>query len=194
MTDTPPGGRSPGETVRQSAERLNRLLARTVTQSRLVTFHVPPSANQPAHYRLTFRQSGRVTEAQLRTRFGPMNLFIGRTYALATDGDGTSTLRITTYRYTLTPTTAAEPLLRWEYVAEPADPEARWSRHHLQGPIPLRMSERGDPRAREATLNDLHLPTGWVPIEEVLRFCIVDLGARPLSDAWQAELEASYGC
>jgi len=43
------------------------------------------------------------------------------------------------------------------------------------------------------SLNDLHLPTGWVTIEEVIRFCIVDLGVptNPAHD-WDAVLEASY--
>ena len=40
-------------------------------------------------------------------------------------------------------------------------------------------------------LNELHLPTGWVPIEEVLRFCIDDLGVRPLSPGWHETLAAS---
>jgi len=42
-------------------------------------------------------------------------------------------------------------------------------------------------------LNDLHLPTGWVRLEEVLRFCIVDLGVRPLSPRWHEALVESVG-
>jgi len=41
-------------------------------------------------------------------------------------------------------------------------------------------------------LNDLHLPTGFVTVEEVLRFCIVDLAVKPLSDEWDATLMDSY--
>ena len=41
-------------------------------------------------------------------------------------------------------------------------------------------------------LNDLHLPTGFTTIEEVLRFCIVDLGVTPLSDEWDRVLTDSY--
>jgi hypothetical protein len=42
------------------------------------------------------------------------------------------------------------------------------------------------------SLNDLHLPTGYVAFEEVLRFCIVDLGVHPLSDGWDGVLRESY--
>jgi hypothetical protein len=48
-----------------------------------------------------------------------------------------------------------------------------------------------DDQNRQVTLNDLHLPTGWVPVEEVLRFCIVDLGVRPLGRDWNEVLRES---
>ena len=80
---------------------------------------------------------------------------------------------------------APESFLRWEYVRTPV-PEGLWCRHHLQGPLPLEF-----PRDT-VSLNDLHLPTGYVPFEDVLRFCIVDLGVRPLSEDWDRILRESY--
>jgi hypothetical protein len=41
-------------------------------------------------------------------------------------------------------------------------------------------------------MNHFHLPTGFVAVEEVLRFCIHDLGLRPLSTGWHEVLEESY--
>jgi hypothetical protein len=41
-------------------------------------------------------------------------------------------------------------------------------------------------------LNDLHLPTGFTTIEDVLRFCIVDLAVAPLSPEWDQVLNESY--
>jgi hypothetical protein len=43
-------------------------------------------------------------------------------------------------------------------------------------------------------MNKLHVPTGFVAIEEVLRFCIVDLGVPPLAgeDRWNTALDESY--
>lgn len=43
----------------------------------------------------------------------------------------------------------------------------------------------------EANLQHWHPPTGWVTLEEVLRFCIVDLGVIPLSDRWSQILRES---
>lgn len=80
-----------------------------------------------------------------------------------------------------------EPLFRWEYVREWPEEHQRWCRHHLQGNVVIPIGERG------VSLNDLHVPTGYVTVEEILRFCIVDLGVRPLSDEWHETLEKSYG-
>ena len=41
-------------------------------------------------------------------------------------------------------------------------------------------------------LQRFHLPTGYVPIEDIIRFCIVDLRAPPLSENWHELLEESY--
>jgi hypothetical protein len=45
--------------------------------------------------------------------------------------------------------------------------------------------------AHRLPLNAWHLPTGWIAIEEVIRFCIVDLGVRPKA-GWQAVLAESH--
>jgi hypothetical protein len=67
----------------------------------------------------------------------------------------------------------------------PANPDATWCRQHVQGPIPLGIHNcEGD----EANLNRWHLPTSAVAIEDVLRFCITDLGVQALSDDWDGQL------
>ena len=76
--------------------------------------------------------------------------------------------------------------MRWEYERQWPDEDARWCRHHLQGPIQLPIGD--DP----VVLNTVHLPTGYVTVEDVIRFCIVDLEVRPLSNDWHQELEESY--
>ena len=35
-------------------------------------------------------------------------------------------------------------------------------------------------------VEDFHLPTGYVIIEDIVRFCIEDLGARPRTDDWES--------
>lgn len=183
-------GKSLGEAAQQLADHLNRILAQTVTRSRLVVLRRPLPAGTPARMELAFRQGGTVTTAPLQTLFGPMRLFLGLVCEPTVGEHGVHRLSVVGYKYALTPGAASEPLFRWEFVSRPPH-EGRWSRHHLQGSIPLGLRDRRVPGAGETWLNDLHLPTGWVPIEEILRFCIVDLGVRPLSNAWHAELEAS---
>lgn len=71
------------------------------------------------------------------------------------------------------PAGADDPLFRWEFVRFPSS-GSFWCRNHLQGPINIGVG------GRTVNLNDWHLPTGLVPIEEIIRFCIVDLGVPPL--------------
>jgi hypothetical protein len=94
-------------------------------------------------------------------------------------------LRAAWYRYTLQPEGHRDPMFRWEYVSEPEGGDAFWARHHIQGPAPI------DVGSQYVSLNDLHVPTGPVLIEEVIRFCINDLGVAPSSDEWDAILVES---
>ncbi len=182
-------GRSLAEAVRDLADHLNALLARSVTRTRLVAFAAETGASRrPSRLYLTFRQGGNPTAARLQTHFGPMGLFLGQECSSIVAEDGTHRLQVIRYAYQLTGQDLDRALLRWEYVRDPNDRDARWCRHHLQGPVPLRFGDGG-----EVLLNDLHLPTGWVRLEEVLRFCIVDLGVRPLSPRWHEALVESVG-
>ena len=53
------------------------------------------------------------------------------------------------------------------------------------GPLRLYLGQLCDGIGRHAvSLNDLHLPTGYVAVEEILRFCIADLGVRLRSREW----------
>lgn len=115
-----------------------------------------------------------------------MSLYVGQVCDSIEAQGGGRQLVTAEYAYTLTPDGANEALLRWEYVRNPSD-GGLWCRHHLQGPIPLKLG-----RAGTVPLNDLHLPTGYVTIEEVIRFCIVDLGVEPLTKDWDAILTESY--
>jgi len=177
-------GATLGEAVERLREHLNRLLARTVTETPLITFEREPGKRS---LYLGFRHRGRPTQAPLQSpRFGPMGLYLGQRLESETTPDDRHRLYTAEYGYTLTPEGASEPLLRWEYIRRWPTPEARWCRHHLQGPVRLETGRQ------PVSLNDWHLPTGYVPIEDVLRFCIVDLGVAPLSERWHEELEESY--
>lgn len=178
----PIDGRTLGEAARTFCNHLNEVLARTVTQSRLVLL----GPREGERVQVAFRERGGPAAAPLRTVFGLMGLYLGQVCTAIPMGAGQQRLITVRYRYTLTPERSEEPLWRWEYVREWPDDTARWCRHHVQGNVALPLG----PTA--VTLNDLHLPTGYVTIEDILRFCIVDLGVRPLSDNWHDVLEESY--
>lgn len=75
---------------------------------------------------------------------------------------------------------ADDPLFRWEVVRFPST-GSLWRRNHLQGPITVDLG------GRAVDLDDWHLPTGWAPVEEIIRFCIVDLGVPPIDPSVDAE-------
>jgi hypothetical protein len=56
----------------------------------------------------------------------------------------------------------------------------------VQGPVELTMGPQ------KQSLNNMHLPTGWVRFEEVMRFCIVDLEATQQTKRWNDALVESY--
>jgi hypothetical protein len=172
-------GRTLHEAAQKFCDHCNRVLARTVTETRLVVFEIPPRVQ------VAFRQAGRPIAARLQTRFGPMGLYLGQVCESVMTEEDVHRLRTIEYKYTLTPEGADEPLLRWEYIRTPPL-GAQWCRHHLQGPVILPVP------GHAVSLNDLHLPTGYVPLEEVLRCCITDFEVPPLSDEWDKVLLESY--
>lgn len=170
-------GRTLAEAAAKFRDHLNDVLARTVTRTPLVMVEAL------GRFQLAFRQGGGPVEAMLGTRFGRVGLYLGQTCESTVEG-GLHRLRTVSYRYTLRPEGAEDALLRWEYEKAPEVPHCR---HHLQGTPALEFG-----RAGTVSLNALHLPTGFTTIEEVLRFCIVDLGAAPLSEDWDRILRESY--
>ena len=75
--------------------------------------------------------------------------------------------------------------MRLQYVSRAVDPSARWSRHHVQF---HRDSQSSSP---DFSLSKLHIPTGSVTIEDVIRFLIADLGVPPLTEQWEEDLRRS---
>ncbi len=178
-------GRSLGEVGRIFCDHLNEVLHTTITPTPL---SLELSKGQLVSIRVRGNE-GQSGSALLKTRYGDISLYIGQICKAERDDTGIYTLSTTTYRYALSTPSAEEPFLRWEYLRNPGK-EKHYCRHHLQGRIPLDLYDR---QANEqANLQSWHLPTGWVPLEDVLRFCIVDLGVTPLSDKWSQILTDSY--
>jgi hypothetical protein len=175
-------GKSLGEVSREFVDHLNQILHATVTQMPLSLEIKGNLAN------IRFRRGISAAPAQLQTRYGPMGFYVGQLCDSVVDDQRSHTLRTTSYRYALLPDGHTEPLIRWEFVRAPAN-DAEYCRHHFQGPLGLGIANR---EGIQANFNDWHLPTGWVALEDVLRFCIVDLGVPPLHQGWSEILRDSY--
>lgn len=168
-------GRTLREANQSFKDHLNQLLAHTITQTPLVAMIEPRSSLAT----IGFRQGGVPGSALLRTRFGMMELYLGQVCDGVDAERRRVGLRTIKYQYKLTPAGTTEPLIRWEYDRFPTG-QGLWCRHHIQGPIPVSFGVGGP-----VSLNDLHLPTGQILIEEVIRFCIVDLGVQPLDSSFR---------
>jgi hypothetical protein len=95
-------------------------------------------------------------------------------------------LRTLSYWYRLQATDGAkdQALLRWEY--ERLDPRlAGHPRNHLQAANKIALPKQA------LDLNKIHTPTGWVTIEELIRFLVVELGVKPVDDKWPEVVAAS---
>jgi hypothetical protein len=79
----------------------------------------------------------------------------------------------------------APALVRWEYNSR----EFRTSpfpRHHIQVQAKVESFAGG-----VLDLNKIHLPSGWITVEEVVRFLITELKVKPFSDDWDDLLQKS---
>ena len=172
-------GSSLGEAAQNFCDHINFVLSRTVTQTHAV---VVPGSDR---FQVTFRQAGQLALARLNTRFGPIRLYFGQVCDSVVRNDGLHELYTFQYKYALYPEGGDDPIIRWEYEREPP-PGKQSCRHHVQGPVEIHINES------TVSLNEIHLPTGYMTFEEVLRFCIVDLGVKPLHEDWDRTLRDSY--
>lgn len=166
--------------ARKLQDHLNRLLSRTLTETHLTVF----SARRGGRVNVVFRQSGEPIEAVLITKFDRRRVRLGIRQLCEGIPQRSGRVRLQTilYRYTITPDGDQEPLFRWEY--EKQRPSGfRACRHHLHSHV---SSE-----SLGIQLLRLHLPTGYTLIEDIIRFCIDDLGVEPRSAEWHDLLEES---
>lgn len=186
-----------GRTLREAAgefvHELNSLLSKTLTHTPLQSFIVEQSIDgERVELASVSFPRQRNSTIELKTRYGPMDLYIAQTLDAVPDADRRQLrLRTVSYVYTLQPHTWEDRIIRWEYVRFPGD-DAFWSRHHVQGLLAFQiLDDRG--RNHEVTLNDWHLPTGRVLIEDVIRFCLHDLEvpAHSTQEAWDSVLTES---
>lgn len=174
-------GRTPHECFDIFSDHLRRLVAQTVTPR--YPLQAIPTATKTV---ISFREEQPLA-IPIETRFGRLHFYLGQALeAFPLDEGGGYRLSTMQYWYRLQESASLkdQALLRWEY--DVTTDRDRHARHHTQMAATLPVA------GATLDLNKAHLPTGWVTLEEVIRFLIVDLGhSAPCGDGWPQVLEAS---
>ncbi len=175
-------GRTPRECFETFTDHLRPLVAQTIThQYPLLTWQTKTKLV------LSFREAHPIA-IPIETSYGRLYFYLGQALEAVPDGESAG-FRLTTrqywYRLQHEPDRQAQAALRWEY--DSFTPSDRHARHHAQMPAELQLG------GGTMDLDKAHLPTGWVLIEEVIRFLIVDLGIEPPcgAEAWPEILDRS---
>jgi hypothetical protein len=165
-------GRTPHECYEEFRQHVASLVAATLSRTEVIKVTVAgPTAT------LGFARS----PIQLDGSRGP--IYFSLAQLLDTERNPKTKrqeLRTRKYWYHLKDTRDGEAAIRWEY-----DPAVMpRCRNHVQFSGPAFVFA-GAP----LDLKHLHLPTGWVLMEEVFRFLISELGVRaPCGEGWSDEL------
>ncbi len=177
--------RTPREAFQTFQDHLNRTLNKVLTRTRL-RFSVR-NATQEKTSLAFFDRQARPVAVRLHPS-SPWYLSIRQELQAIPEGRG-YTLRTLQYAYRIqrTPSVRDEAEVRFEYVSPTIDPTFPYSRHHVQ-------FHRAFQDVREGfSPNKLHIPTGEITIEQVIRFLMADLGVPPLIETWDEELRKSEG-
>jgi len=175
-------GRTPDECFAPFRDHMAGLLAATLSATEVLNY-----VGHGARRTLAFLR-GEGTTVPIRTNDGALYFYLSQTLEAVKEGRKNYRLRTLQYWYRLqlAPGLNEQALLRWEYDSSLSADTPTHCRHHVQAATNLAIG-------RELLdLNHAHVPTGWVTIEEVLRFLIVDLEVKPLcGEGWPAKLTES---
>ena len=175
-------GRNPAECLAFFEDHIRQLVARTLTPAYLDVRQTDSGRGE-----LAFRKGDPVA-VPIETKLG--RVFISLVQVLGTIHDQEAKrYRLTTLKYWYR--------LQWtEKVDEPAFMRWEYDRHQrMDGPPRHHMhlaAEASCPGAGRLSLGKMHLPTGRVTIEELIRYCITELGTvPPCGDSWPEILTES---
>lgn len=165
-------GRTPAECFNQFEQHVAELTSATLGPRR----HIGHGYIRKNVLILSFREAEPVA-VPIETRYGRLFFYLAQELEAVDDEAGGFRLGTRRYWYRVQKEAdlRAPALIRWEYDTD--TPRDDYCRHYVQ--LAAEIS-RDDQRL---DLDKLHVPTGWVLMEEVLRFLIVDLGMEPACGA-----------
>lgn len=176
-------GRSPRDCAEQFRAHMAELLSRTIAPTVPLLLY---EGGRETRFGMSFRQGRKLAAISLATRYGRLFFHLAQLVE-AEKVAKRYELRTLSYWYRLQATAELqdEALLRWEYdrAQDPRQPGP--PRHHLHAPTAIKWG------SHSLDLNQIHTPSGWVTIEELLRFLIVELGVTPATPEWPRVVAAS---
>jgi hypothetical protein len=120
---------------------------------------------------------------------GGFFLYLGQTLQAKREATHQFSLRTLGYAYRIAEGPRREDpyVIRWEYISR-EEQIALHPRHHCHLPLKLVC---GKNKSKTYNLDKMHIPSGWVTIEEVLRYLFHELKVRPRVANWDKLLHES---
>jgi len=171
-------GDRPTEVFRNFRDHISGLLNKTITDAPLSLTH---RKDRP-FAQFAFRDDADFPMAAPLFSAG-LFLAVSQQLQVEQQSDQTWKLRTLAYSYHLLEDSNPDSrwIIRWEYVSH-AQRRNEHPRHHVH------IATIVDTPAGEMDLDKLHLSTGWVTIEEVIRFLIAEMGVKPKIADWDDQL------
>ena len=159
-------GRKRGECFRYFRKHLGDLVAATLTKTHQLHYDSKDDLRT-----LCFREGDQITIPLKTKENGTLHFSLAQSLEEVREkGKYVLMTRQYWYRVQKNPGLKEHAILRWEYDPKQHPPKDKSScMHHLHL----------DAEFLGRHLNEIHVPTGWVLIEDVIRFLITELGVQP---------------
>jgi hypothetical protein len=177
---------SPEEAIQAFHDHLNTLLRDTITSITLRQTRTPDGAI----FQFPDKRCVPLSDG--------FHLYVGQTVAVVKEKYRDRTkkertgyrVRTLAYQYRLSEGQSLDDpyVIRWEYNAREHQ-TGTFPRHHVHIPVALHCFQ--EPNTRELNLKQLHVSTGYVTLEEVIRFLLSELGLRARNRRWDNLLRKS---
>ncbi|MDR3410860.1 MAG: hypothetical protein P4L87_07960 [Formivibrio sp.] len=168
-------GRNPVEAFEKFTTHLGKLINQTISDAPLSYIVVDDKHNRAY---LSFRRHDSPIAAPLLSQ--GLYLFLGQVVTVVPE-DKNWRLKTLQYRYWIqadTDQNTQKWFFRFEYSSPNIKP-TQSPRHHLHIPCALSCGKES------IQLDRTHIPTGWVTVEELIRFLIVELKVKCKTKKWE---------